>query len=166
MFWRAAGRYRSTMRILVTGGVGFIGSHYVRTLLGDGFPGFAEAHVTVLDKLTYAGNLASLEPVARNPRYAFVRGDTELTNVELTQALLDRCRAGWDMVRRVSDRPGHDRRYSLDDSLLCGMGYRPRTPFAAGLDATVRWYQDNRPWWEPPKRATGERSSVAGGPAG
>ena len=94
-----------------------------------------------------------------------IRGDIELTNVELTRALLDRCGAGWDMVRWVSDRQGHDRRYSLDDSLLRSMGYRPRTPFAAGLEATVRWYQENRPWWEPLTRATGEQSSVAGGPA-
>ncbi len=56
------------MRILVTGGAGFIGSHYVRTLLDDGYPGYGHAQVTVLDKLTYAGNLASLEPVAASPR--------------------------------------------------------------------------------------------------
>ncbi len=57
------------MRILVTGGAGFIGLHYVRTLLDDGYPGYGpHAQVTVLDKLTYAGNLASLEPVAASPR--------------------------------------------------------------------------------------------------
>ena len=43
------------MRILVTGGAGFIGSHYVRTMLSGGYPGFEDARVTVLDKLTYAG---------------------------------------------------------------------------------------------------------------
>src|SRR5215470_12067901 len=63
------------MRILVTGGAGFIGSHYVRTLLDGGYPGYADAQVTVLDKLTYAGNLANLEPVAASPRFSFVRGD-------------------------------------------------------------------------------------------
>ncbi|HEX2073399.1 MAG TPA: dTDP-glucose 4,6-dehydratase [Geodermatophilus sp.] len=63
------------MRILVTGGAGFIGSHYVRTMLGGGYPGFEDAEVTVLDKLTYAGNPANLAPVADNPRYRFVRGD-------------------------------------------------------------------------------------------
>src|SRR5260221_5224531 len=63
------------MRILATGGAGFIGSHYVRTLLEGGYPGYGHAQVTVLDKLTYAGNLASLEPVAASPRFAFVRGD-------------------------------------------------------------------------------------------
>ncbi|MEU6424848.1 dTDP-glucose 4,6-dehydratase [Microbispora sp. NPDC046973] len=61
------------MRVLVTGGAGFIGSHYVRTLVSGGYPAFAGARVTVLDKLTYAGNLANLEPVSGG--YDFVRGD-------------------------------------------------------------------------------------------
>src|SRR5580658_11369952 len=63
------------MRILVTGGAGFIGSHYVRTLVTDGYPAFAGASVTVLDKLTYSGNLANLDPVADSPRMTFVQGD-------------------------------------------------------------------------------------------
>jgi dTDP-glucose 4,6-dehydratase len=328
------------MRILVTGGAGFVGSHYVRTLLDGGYPGFGHAQVTVLDKMTYAGNLANLEPVAASPRFSFVRGDicdavlmasvvsghdvvinfaaeshvdrsiagasafvaanvtgvqvllqacldagvsrvvqvstdevygsitsgswaedaplepnspysaakaggdliarayarthglnvsitrccnnygpyqypekviplfvtnlldglkvplygdgqnvrgwihvddhcrgiqlvlekgqsgrvyhingdAEISNMELTQALLGHCGAGWDMVARVADRKGHDRRYSLDDSLLRRMGYAPLTPFSQGLKATVQWYQDNRRWWEPLRQS---RASVA-----
>lgn len=324
------------MRILVTGGAGFIGSHYVRTLLGGGYPGFGDVQVTVFDKLTYAGNLANLEPVTDSPGFTFVRGDicdagllatvvpghdivvnfaaethvdrsisgaadfvttnvvgtqvllqacldagvprvvqvstdevygsvamgswaedarlepnspyaaakaggdliarayarthgldvsitrccnnygpyqfpekliplfttnlldgnrvplygdgqnvrgwihvddhcrgvqlvveqgkpgfvyhingdTELTNTELTRELLEICGAGWDMVTPVEDRKGHDRRYSLDDSVLRGMGYAPRIPFAAGLRATVDWYAANRAWWEPLKQRT------------
>jgi dTDP-glucose 4,6-dehydratase len=61
------------VRILVTGGAGFIGSHYVRTLLDGGYPGYEDAHVTVLDKLTYAGNRDNLPE--RHPRLTFVRGD-------------------------------------------------------------------------------------------
>ena len=63
------------MRVFVTGGAGFIGSHYVRELLSDSYPAFAGAQVTVFDKLTYAGNLANLAAVADSPRYRFVRGD-------------------------------------------------------------------------------------------
>lgn len=321
------------MRILVTGGAGFVGSHYVRTLLAGGYPSFGDAHVTVLDKLTYAGNLANLDPVAGSQRFSFVHGDicdagllgsvlpghdavvnfaaethvdrsitgaasfvaanvvgvqvllqacldagvprvvqvstdevygslasgswaedarlepnspysaakaggdlmarayarthglnlsitrccnnygpyqfpekiiplfvtnlldgqkvplygdgrnvrgwihvddhcrgiqlvlergepgriyhingdAELSNAELTEALLECCGASWDMVTYVEDRKGHDRRYSLDDSLLQDMGYRLRIPFREGLRDTVRWYQKNRQWWEPLK---------------
>jgi dTDP-glucose 4,6-dehydratase len=320
------------MRILVTGGAGFIGSHYVRTLLAGGYPGCADARVTVLDNLSYAGNLANLGPATG--RFRFVRGDirdaallarlvpghdailnfaaqthvdrsiaeaaefvaanvagvqvlldaclaagvrrvvhvstdevygsiadgswtedspldpnspyaatkaagdllalacarthglhvsitrgcntygpyqypekviplfvtnlldgkpvplfgdglhvrswihaddhcrgiqlvlergapgrvyhvggdNELSNRELTAAILDVCGASWDMVLPVSDRPAHDRRYSLDDSLLRSMGYAPRITFAAGLRATVEWYASNRDWWSPLSR--------------
>jgi dTDP-glucose 4,6-dehydratase len=61
------------MRILITGGAGFIGSHFVRTLLGGGYPAFTGAQVTVLDKLTYAGNLANLTSV--DGQYAFAKAD-------------------------------------------------------------------------------------------
>src|SRR5438876_3895498 len=60
------------MRILATGGAGFIGSEFVRQTLRAWHP---EDEVTVLDKLTYAGNLANLEPAAGHPGYRFVQGD-------------------------------------------------------------------------------------------
>ena len=63
------------MRVLVTGGAGFIGSHYVRTMLTGGYPGFEQAEVTVLDKLSYAGNLDNLYPVADHERLRFIHGD-------------------------------------------------------------------------------------------
>ena len=62
------------MRILVTGGAGFIGSHYVRSLLTEAYD-VEPTSVVVLDKLTYAGNLANLDPVKDDARLRFVEGD-------------------------------------------------------------------------------------------
>jgi dTDP-glucose 4,6-dehydratase len=63
------------MKILVTGGAGFIGSNFVRRTIEDAYPGLAGADVVVLDALTYSGNLENLAPVADSPRFTFVEGD-------------------------------------------------------------------------------------------
>jgi dTDP-glucose 4,6-dehydratase len=63
------------MRLLVTGGAGFIGSHYVRSVLTGAWGGEGPERVMVLDRLTYAGNLANLEPVIDDARLHFVEGD-------------------------------------------------------------------------------------------
>jgi len=75
------------MRIMVTGGAGFIGSEFVRQTLGR----YADDAVTVLDKLTYAGNLANLAPVASDPRYRFVQGD--IADPDAVGEALDGCEA-------------------------------------------------------------------------
>ncbi len=56
--------------------------------------------------------------------------------------MLECCGAGWDMVARVPDRKGHDRRYSLNDEVLQALGYAPRIPFRQGVAETVRWYRE------------------------
>jgi dTDP-glucose 4,6-dehydratase len=81
-----------------------------------------------------------------------IGGGTELSNRRLTEMLLEACGAGWDMVRPVEDRKGHDRRYSLDITKISSeLGYEPQVTLEEGLAATVAWYRDNRAWWEPLK---------------
>ncbi len=93
------------MRYLVTGGAGFIGSHYVRSLL-DGSLGSDVAQITVLDKLTYAGNLANLSGVVDDPRYSFVQGDI------CDGQLLDEVIPGHDVVINFAAETHVDRSIS------------------------------------------------------
>jgi dTDP-glucose 4,6-dehydratase len=81
-----------------------------------------------------------------------IGGGTELSNRDLTGRLLEACGAGWDMVTPVNDRKGHDRRYSLDITKISEeLGYAPQITLGDGLDSTVKWYRENRDWWEPLK---------------
>lgn len=85
-----------------------------------------------------------------------IGGGTEITNKELTGMLLEATGHGWEMVRQVTDRRGHDRRYSLDiTKIQRELGYRPQVPFDQGLAVTVEWYRQNRAWWEPLKARAG-----------
>ncbi|WP_017609328.1 dTDP-glucose 4,6-dehydratase [Nocardiopsis xinjiangensis] len=77
-----------------------------------------------------------------------IAGVEELSNVDLTGRILGAVGVGWDRVTRVPDRPGHDRRYSLDDSKLRALGYEPQHSFDDALTATVRWYVDHPSWWK------------------
>ncbi|GAA3735369.1 dTDP-glucose 4,6-dehydratase [Leifsonia bigeumensis] len=80
------------MKILVTGGAGFIGSNFVRRAIEDALPGLGDSEVVVLDALTYSGNVANLAPVEGSPRYSFVHGDIR------DSALLDRVLPGIDAI--------------------------------------------------------------------
>jgi dTDP-glucose 4,6-dehydratase len=74
------------MKLLVTGGAGFIGSNFVRMTLTDKFPDFNVEQLTVLDLLTYAGDEENLKPVASDKRYKFVKGD--IRDLELAKKLM------------------------------------------------------------------------------
>ncbi|ANJ11900.1 dTDP-glucose 4,6-dehydratase [Streptomyces parvulus] len=81
-----------------------------------------------------------------------IGGGTELTNRELTGRLLELCGRDASAVRRVADRAGHDRRYSVDIAKISTeLGYAPRIGLDRGLADTVAWYRGNRSWWEPLK---------------
>jgi dTDP-glucose 4,6-dehydratase len=80
-----------------------------------------------------------------------VGGGDEHFNIDVAQTIIELAGADRSLLRSVPDRPGHDRRYSLDTSKLQAMGWSPQQDFAAGLRATVEWYRDRRDWWEPIK---------------
>jgi dTDP-glucose 4,6-dehydratase len=80
-----------------------------------------------------------------------VGGGNEWPNLDITGRILAHTGASDDLITYVEDRPGHDRRYALDTSKLRAMGWEPKVDFDEGLEATVVWYRDSRPWWEPIK---------------
>jgi len=77
-----------------------------------------------------------------------VGGGNERTNIEITKLLIAAMGKDELSMKFVPDRPGHDRRYAIDDAKIrAELGVVPQTPFEEGLRATVRWYIDNEPWW-------------------
>jgi dTDP-glucose 4,6-dehydratase len=117
-------------------------------LYGDG--------MNVRDWLFVTDNCAAIDLVLREgePGEIYnIGGGQERTNLEITHGILRALGKPESLIERVPDRLGHDRRYSLDFSKLAGLGYSPRTDFENMLAETVRWYVDNRSWWEPLKAA-------------
>jgi dTDP-glucose 4,6-dehydratase len=82
-----------------------------------------------------------------------VGGGNEVPNIQLTRRILGLLGKPETLIRRVTDRPGHDRRYSLDCGKLRGLGWSPEVPFEEGLRATVDWYRANEGWWRPLKES-------------
>jgi len=78
-------------------------------------------------------------------------GGNERENLEMVRRILDFTGADESLVRHVTDRPGHDRRYSIDDARLRTLGWAPGIALEDGLSETFAWYRDNRAWWEPIK---------------
>ncbi len=76
-------------------------------------------------------------------------GPEECENVEVVRRIIALCGADDSLIEFVTDRPGHDRRYSLASEKLQALGWEPKVHFEAGLTATVRWYQENDWWWQP-----------------
>jgi len=75
----------------------------------------------------------------------------EQENIHITKTILSILGKPESLIRHVTDRPGHDRRYALDCSKITRMGWRPMTSLEDGLARTVAWYRDRRDWWEPIK---------------
>ena len=76
---------------------------------------------------------------------------TSIPNLEMVQLVLDALGKPHSLIRHVADRPGHDRRYSIDNAKVRALGWQPRHSPQEAIQRTVRWYVENRWWWEPIK---------------
>ena len=78
-----------------------------------------------------------------------VGGPDEVENIEVVRRILALCGRDESLIEYVTDRPGHDRRYSLSSDKVRALGWEAETHFAEGLERTVDWYRDNEWWWGP-----------------
>jgi dTDP-glucose 4,6-dehydratase len=76
-----------------------------------------------------------------------IAGDTELTNIDITQIILQNFNLDNSKIEYVADRKGHDFRYSLNDKKIRSLGFKSKIEFADGLKETISWYQDNQDWY-------------------
>ena len=101
-----------------------------------------EDHCRALDLLIAGGEPGAVYNIG---------GGNEVANIDLTHRILELLGRPASLIAPVADRPGHDRRYSLDTSKLRGLGWQPAVAFDTGLAATVSWYRDHENWWRPIK---------------
>jgi dTDP-glucose 4,6-dehydratase len=115
------------------------GEHNVRDWL------FVDDHCRGIDTALRKGEPGEIYNIA---------GDNERENIVLTRKILSLLGKGEDLITWVPDRPGHDKRYSIDASKLRGLGWAPEMNWDEGMASTVQWYQENESWWR--KIKTGE----------
>jgi dTDP-glucose 4,6-dehydratase len=103
---------------------------------------FVEDHCAGIELVLHEGGAGEIYNVG---------GGDEHENIDVAGRILELTGADRSLLRSVPDRPGHDRRYSLDTTKLSGLGWTARMGFDDGLRETVEWYSESRAWWEPIK---------------
>jgi dTDP-glucose 4,6-dehydratase len=108
----------------------------------------------VRDWLYVLDNCAAIDLVLRQGKDGEVYnigGGHEVENIVLAREILRLSGKPETLIQPVRDRPGHDRRYSLDSRKVHQLGWTPRHPFGRALEATVAWYREHEAWWKPIK---------------
>jgi dTDP-glucose 4,6-dehydratase len=121
----------------------------IRALLDQPLPLYGDG-LQVRNWLHVSDTVAALALVLRSgvPGEIYnVSGGNEHTNIEIVHMVLDVLGKNDDLIRHVTDRPGHDRRYAVDDQKLRRLGFRQGGTFIPQLEATIYWYIQNREWW-------------------
>jgi len=122
----------------------------VRLLRGERVPLYGDGG-NVRDWCHVDDNCAALERVLVDGEVGTVYNvgaGNEITNLDLTHRLLALCGADESAIEQVADRPGHDRRYSVNTRRIRSLGWAPTRDLDEGLESTVAWYRDHPDWWE------------------
>ncbi len=156
------GAYRATFDLdtVITRGSNTYGPHQhpeklvplfiTNAITGEPLPMYGDG-MQVRDWLHVADHAAGIEFVLRHGEAGGaynVAGGHLLPNRDVIGAILAATGRDWSLVRTVPDRPGHDRRYAMDGSMLAALGWRPTRTFDEGLLETVAWYRDHPGWVE------------------
>lgn len=99
---------------------------------------YVEDHCRAIDLVLHKGAVGEIYNIA---------GESYLSNIELTKAILAKMEKPLSMIQRVSDRPGHDFRYAIDCSKIRKLGFKPKYKFDQALSLTINWYRQNPGWW-------------------
>lgn len=101
---------------------------------------YVEDHCKAIDLILENGRLGEVYNIG---------GHNEKTNLEVVKTVLKILGKSEDLIRFVKDRPGHDMRYAIDPTKIRNeLGWYPETTFEEGIEKTVKWYLENRQWWE------------------
>ena len=97
-------------------------------------------HCEAIDQVLHKGETGNVYNVG---------GENERANIEIVKLILSILGKPESLIRYVKDRPGHDRRYAIDSTKIKrSLGYETKMSFQEGMEETVRWYLDHKPWWE------------------
>jgi dTDP-glucose 4,6-dehydratase len=99
-------------------------------------------HCEGIDLVLHKGEIGSIYNIGTG---------TEMCNIDMTHLVLDLLGKPRSLIQPVQDRPGHDRRYSLDVVKICALGWEPAHSCEEAIERTVRWYLENEWWWRPIK---------------
>ncbi len=123
----------------------------LNALAGDSLPVYGDG-MQVRNWLYVEDCCAAIDAVLERGEPASVYnvgGPDELPNIEVVKRILELTGRDESLIEYVTDRPGHDRRYSLSAGKLAQLGWEPAVNFAAGIERTVHWYRENEAWWKP-----------------
>ncbi len=122
-----------------------------KALNDEKLPVYGEG-LNVRDWLEVRDHCMAIDLIVRNGRVGEVYnvgGHNERTNMQVVKTILNALGKPESLIAHVEDRKGHDRRYAIDPAKLeTELGWKPKYVFETGIQDTIRWYLDNRTWWE------------------